>query len=222
MSNVNTNENMSIGARVHDAMKSIYGSDYIRKWEHTDLGKLKSMWDFALQRLSEKEIQTGLAACITRKYVPNLPEFVEMCRPQLNPENAYHEAVNGLAERQKGLMGHWSNPAIYYAAITMHSEIMSGSYRQNKTRWDNALSAALSNPNHEPIPTPALQLENQHSTPASAEQMKKTMSLVANAVKPKTDPREWAQKILDNPKGKSMIAIRMARSVVNGGSGLND
>lgn len=206
----------TIGDRVHESMQAIYGASYIRQWQSVSPAKMKEMWEFALSKFSEREIQAGLNGCLLRKYPPNLPEFLDMCRPQIDFEDAFHQAVAGLSARRQGLVGDWSHPAIYYTAIQMASEVLSGTYKQHKSRWDSLLSAQLEVLEYDPIPSPPLQLETQHTTSSSAKQVVDIKTLVSDALSKKdSDPVGWARRILANPKGKAIATITKARIALN-------
>ena len=82
------------------------------KGVHPDL--VMTEWAVAMVNFSADEIATGLDACQTRKFVPTLGEFLQLCRPSLDPEVAWHEAQDSLAARRQGAVGsgQWAHDLI--------------------------------------------------------------------------------------------------------------
>lgn len=93
---------------------------------------VKAEWGCALAGFHPAEIGRGLNACQTRVFAPTLGEFLRLCRPALDPELAWIEAVDGLAA---GEGFEWSHPAVRRAARTMPYEIRSQSFAQCRKRW---------------------------------------------------------------------------------------
>lgn len=99
---------------------------------------------FLEERLAPSEIKTGLAACRKQfEWPPSLPEFLKICRPNLEPELAWHEAVRQMARRAQG-RDIWSHPAIYWTAIEVGEfDLKNLTYLAIKARWCKALDANL-------------------------------------------------------------------------------
>lgn len=96
-------------------------------------------WASGLAGFSKAELKRGIAACQHRKFAPNLGEFTHLCRPVLEPEIAWEEAVIGLREREMGLAGTWSHPAVWRAAAAMGYEVRTSNFRACRTRWSYRL-----------------------------------------------------------------------------------
>lgn len=146
----------------------LYGSKFMQQWAGIDSAKLALGWAEELAGFTGEEIATGLKACKTRPWPPTLPEFMTLCRPQLDPETAFREAVDGLIERAAGRMGAWSHPAIYWAAVRMGAyEIRNSGYQAVRKRWESILAETHAAGHWDPIPEPALQLvaPGQNVTP---------------------------------------------------------
>lgn len=95
--------------------------------------RVKAEWAEALAGFSSDEVQRGLASVRLRKFAPNLPDFLHLCRPALDSEVAWNEAYDAL--RAKGRAA-WSHPAVYWAACDMGYELRNGTYAQHRKRWD--------------------------------------------------------------------------------------
>jgi hypothetical protein len=65
-----------------------------------------------------------------------------MCRPPIDYERAFAEAVEQMRRRETG-DDVWSAPAIYWAAVTLWSELQSHPYASIKGRWHAALDEAV-------------------------------------------------------------------------------
>lgn len=89
---------------------------------------------------------------------PSIAEFIQLARPPVEPDQAYHEAVIGLLERRAGRMGEWSHRAIYWAAQELQHDLLTQPQEQMKARWKRALAKQLERTSHEGIPAPVVQL----------------------------------------------------------------
>lgn len=99
---------------------------------------------FAAEGVTLEEIKAGLSACRRRfDWPPSFSEFLAACRPPVNPEAAYHEAIAQMRQREKG-MDAWSHPAIFWAMRDVGEfDLSSQPWQQIKGRWIAALNAQL-------------------------------------------------------------------------------
>jgi len=67
---------------------------------------------------------------------------VRLCRPPIDYERAFLEAVEQMHRRKAG-NDRWSNPAVYWAAVDIGSDLMSRSYPEIKSRWQAAVDRAV-------------------------------------------------------------------------------
>lgn len=89
----------------------------------------KAVWADALhsEGITPDEVAKGLQLCLTRyDWPPELPEFMQLCRPPIEPEAAYYEAIRMMRYRyssneQERALENWSNPAIFFAASRIGS-----------------------------------------------------------------------------------------------------
>lgn len=119
-----------------------YGNKFTDSFAGVPLDMMQEIWARELRGYSVQEIQHGLNACKQQKWPPTLPEFLSMCRPPLDPEAAFYEAVEQLAARERG-KDRWSHPAIYWATTGLYQEVRSRHYRDVERRWKPALEKAL-------------------------------------------------------------------------------
>lgn len=122
---------------------------YPKRWTdqfktNEELEDWKVCWaeELAERGVTFDEIKRGLARCIELYgWPPSFPEFLQACRPSLDPEHAFHEALKQMSLRDKG-RDEWSSAVIFHAAVSMGRDLMSYSYQQVKVRWANALDEA--------------------------------------------------------------------------------
>ena len=157
--------------RIFARLSAYYGSRFADAWRGCDLGEVRAAWSIALADYSGEEIARGLDACRLRDWPPTLPEFARLCRPPIDHEGAYHEAVEQMHRRKAG-SDRWSNPAIYWAAVDIGGDLMSRSYPEIRSRWQAALDRAVEGvrsgelpaaipPRHDALPAPGRQTTPQ-------------------------------------------------------------
>ncbi len=129
--------------RVFERLAAMYGGKLADLWRGCDMACVKQTWAAALAGYRHDEIRRGLQGCLTRPWPPTLPEFLSLCRPPVDPETAYREAVEQILRRDDG-MDQWSHPAIYWTAarVTAH-DLLGSSWIGIKARWTAALSEEL-------------------------------------------------------------------------------
>jgi hypothetical protein len=105
---------------------------------------VKREWAEALVGFSGPEVKRGLVATRThsaRGFAPNLPEFLHMCRPSLDPEVAWDEAGRGIRARADAQAFAWSHPAVYWAARDFGHELrISDPLAKHRKRWEARLA----------------------------------------------------------------------------------
>lgn len=202
-------------ARVISRMKALYGAKFSDQWGALDPDEMAWAWAEELAGFTGDELAAGLAACKTRPWPPTLPEFIVLCRPPIQPEVAFHEAVQGLMARRRGERGTWSHPAIFHAAVAVGAhDMLNATYGQLRARWDRALNDAMARGAWEPVPDAQQALPAPAKTEAGDREAARAMEAIgaSHVLEPgKRDPKGWAHKILANPKGKSPAVVAMAR-----------
>ncbi len=104
-----------------------------------DPARVRAEWAEALAGFTGEEIKRGLAAARTRRFAPNLGEFLHLCRPALDPESAWIEAEQGMRAHAAGERFAWSHPAVYWAAREMQFELRSSRFDDCRKRWTRLL-----------------------------------------------------------------------------------
>lgn len=175
---------------VFTRLSSQLGNKMADLYSGADPLDVKNEWGTGLTGFKPSEIKRGLKACQTRIFAPTLGEFLRLCRPALDPELAWFEAVEGMAARNAGKIGEWTHPAVYRAAVVMAYEVLNVSYNHAKKSWAWRLEKEFAAGWGEAIPAPALRLTREEPKPAApnAEQKQKIAELLAGRVV-KTVPR---------------------------------
>lgn len=187
---------------IFDRMLSKWGKQFVDKWAVIEPDKLLLDWARALGGLSELEIRRGVSKLNDFNWPPSQPEFIKVCRPDVNPLNAYYEALEGSRSRERGEVGTWSHPAIFWASVRVTAfELANTSYSQMKTRWEAALELELSKTEWPPIEAPKLALPGPPKATISkekaAELMKQIKQIGNIPAGPGRDSKRWAKVILE-------------------------
>ncbi|WP_423454298.1 hypothetical protein [Ottowia sp. VDI28] len=130
-------------AEVFDRLQAQLGGKMADLYAGADLRLVQDEWGAGLAGFQPKEIERGVAMCRERAFAPTLGEFLRMCRPAVDPEYAWLEAGDCLRQRDAGLVGDWSHPAVWRAASKMGPEVRSGDWRAHRTRWTYNLRREL-------------------------------------------------------------------------------
>jgi hypothetical protein len=184
-------------------MTGFYGAKFSDQWRGCNLDQVKALWADEMGKLTREELKRGADSLIGREWPPTLPEFVKLCRPTLDPEAAFSEAVAGCLERKAGRRGTWSHPAVYFAAQRVGPfDIVSQGYASLAGRWKKTLAECFASPLLGEIPEPALALPAPSAAQISREEAAARLEeLQATGVlAPRTDHRRWSGKILDREK----------------------
>ncbi len=190
----------------------MYGNQFLDKFRSghivddvdTGIENMKIVWTEKIRsrHMTMGELKRGLSACDRVKFPPSWSEFLELCKPSVDPLTAYYEAVAGVQARAAGEMGTWSHPAIYWAAMPLAFDLGTQSYSQIKGRWERALSEQMDRGEWESIPVPMLQIEAPGKGKLSKEGAAKMIDNLnaAGVLEPKTDHTYWYRNILAREK----------------------
>ncbi|HYD58936.1 MAG TPA: hypothetical protein VEC35_01180 [Noviherbaspirillum sp.] len=211
-----------------------FGNQFLDKWrsghvvsgKDTGIENMKQVWAQKIREngMTFADIKRGLKACDKAQFPPTWSEFLEMCKPRLDPLAAYYEAVNGVTARDRGEVGEWSHPAIFFAAIAVGAfDLKNLGYSQIKVRWEKALAAELAKGAWGDIPQPTLSLPAPGQTALSkerAEQLVQDYGAAEAFNSDKVDHRAWVGKLLDRishgDRSVPPIAARLAQEVATG------
>ncbi len=160
--------------------------DSIENWKET--------WAeaFSEDRLSWDEIRIGLRDCRrTKKYPPTIMEFLNCCRPPIDYDKAFYEAVDQMTRRKRPvsrvrdgevvqvfLQDAWSNPAIFWAAKAMCNDLFLH-YREARPRFGYELDKVLAG-EVKPVPknVPKLESSAGHSKDLTPEENENIMNMI--------------------------------------------
>lgn len=183
-------------------MSGMYGKKFADMWQGSDIDTVKALWAEEMGKLSGEELKRGYGALMTRDWPPSLPEYVKMCKPSIDPMNAYQEAVSGLQARSNGKQVKWSHPAIYWAAVPMAYDLSSQTYAQMKLRWERALANSMESGEWEPIPQVALALPPPGRAELSRQNAAKMLDELgaSGMLKTRNEDTAWYRKILQRVK----------------------
>lgn len=204
-------------------MHGHYGAKFAQQWQGTDSATVKAVWATELGKLTPEELNRGLAALVTCKWPPTLPEYIALCKPILNPAAAYMEAVAGMNARERGETGIWSHPAIYFAAAGMFFELKQEGYAAIRPRWEAALEKEMRKGKWSKILKPTLACSpTMGNTRSSREELARELKkiIAARTHQEKQDPRAWIGRVLQRVQcGDASlpgIAVGFARQAIEG------
>lgn len=123
-------------------MEDRYGALWADRYGAFPRARVMRSWAEDLADMTRDELTRGVSACRDRKFPPTLPEFRELCRPALDYERAFIEAVEQMRKRETG-DDEWSTPAVYWAAVKVGGDLRAYPYPSIKGRWMAALDDAI-------------------------------------------------------------------------------
>ena len=205
--------------KLFERMTALYGSKFADMWRGTDPEQVKALWSQELGKLSREEVTKGAQALMTLEWPPSLPQFINLCRPKLDAQKAFTEALNGLMARDRGEVGVWSHPAVFWAAVRVGAfDIKNATYPQIKGRWESALGDELEKSQWPEIPKPVVSLP---PVKVSAEVAQKYLAKmqVHKSESSQIDHKRWAKKIMERHEhgDKSLLPVQvsMAKAALN-------
>lgn len=201
--------------RLFRKMEDRYGAMWADRYGAFPRQRVKETWAEDLADLTNSELARGFAASKNLKFPPTLPEFRELCRPPINPEASFAEAVKQLRLRKEGL-DTWRHPAIFWAAQSIGEHDMNQPWQVIKTRWVAALSEMLAEPTLPKIEPYVQQakLPSPGQTSIAPDEAKKRIGEISGKIVEKSDNRSWARKILASPSGYPDISRRYAEEAL--------
>lgn len=150
-------------------LTAFYGNKFREGFAAVELDDMQQVWAEELAPYSLDEINRGVNGCRSLKWPPTLPEFLTLCRPPLDPESAFVEAIENMRRRELGEEAAWTHPAIYFAAVAVGAyEIRRYGYQAMKARWAAVLSHQLAKGSWPQIPPPTLALPAPEGRPPTA------------------------------------------------------
>lgn len=222
----------SLGISMMDHLFNRLAGAYLDKWTRMfptqqAIDNFCESWAEAFEEegITPNDVKAGLKVCRSRyDWPPSCAEFIKACKPAVDPLVAYYEAVNGMQAREKGEIGTWSHPAIYWAAVQISAfDLKNQSYSQIKVRWETTLQDQMSKGEWAAVPAPLVALPAPGKSLMSKEHAEKMVSElqaagVAKSSDDKVDHKAWAKKLQERAKlqkhGLSSLQIRWAREAL--------
>jgi hypothetical protein len=147
--------------RLYNRFDGMYPGLWSAKFSSADqIENWRQAWAEAFYEdgITFDDILTGIRACRkSHQFPPTLPEFIQCCRPLIDYDKAFYEAVDQIGVRRRPVFKNlggviiqeygrdkWSHPAIYWAAIAMGSDLDNHEYYKIKSHWHYELDKALS------------------------------------------------------------------------------
>lgn len=175
----------------------------------------RESWVEAFEEEGITQADVAVAMRKVRKrfnWPPSIAEFIQLARPPVDVDQAYHEAVAGLLERRAGRMGEWSHRAIYWAAQELQYDLLTQSQEQMKARWKRALAKQLDRSSHEDIPALVTQLPAPGHTQLEREEARRLLAhLRASDIVKRPGGQQrlgWAQAIMERVERKDPTLTR--------------
>lgn len=193
-------------------MLNTFGSRFADMWRGTDIDSVKATWAPELSKLSREEFSKGVQALATLDWPPTLGQFIKLCRPPLDAQKAFVEALNGLVARDRGEVGVWSHPAIFWATTRIGAfDMKNSTYQQISGRWQAALEDELAKAQWAEIPKPALALPAVKASQKVAEKYLAEMQ-VFKVESSQIDHKRWAKKIMARHQAgdKSLLPVQIS------------
>jgi len=224
MSNLQSMQNNQIPTSWIDAlfikMANFYGNKFKVMWGDSDINNVKAVWTQELSKLSRDEIAKGANSLVNQEYCPSLPQFIKLCRTDIDSVAAYYEALNGVIAREKGEMGEWSHPAIFWATTKISSfDLKNQTYSNIKARWERALNEEINKGQWSDIPKAQIALPapfTQATKDVADKYLAETQ--IIKKQESKTDHKRWAKVILqrekDGDKTLTHIQLSMAKDAM--------
>lgn len=201
-------------------LHSFYGTRFLDMWRGNDLQTVKAVWTQELSKLSRDEVAKGANSLVNQEYCPSLPQFIKLCRTDIDAVAAYYEALNGVIAREIGEMGEWSHPAIFWASVKVGSfDLKNQTYSNIKARWERALNEEINNGQWADIPQAqiALTAPSVQATKDVADKYLAETQIIKKQ-ESKTDHKLWAKKIMqrhhDGDKTLTHIQLSMAKDAL--------
>jgi len=188
--------------KLFDRMISLYGNKFLDMWRDIDLHSVKQTWANELGKLSRDDVARGANALSQQEWPPTLPQFISLCKVKINSLSGYYEAINGLVARERGEIGEWSHPAIFWASVKVGAfDLKNQGYAAIKGRWEAAFEEEMAKGQWAAIPEPMIalpQLTNAASKEVAERYIAETQ--VIKKQESNVDHKRWAKLIMERHK----------------------
>lgn len=211
-----------LGISLMDHLFNRLDGAYPNRWRasfpsETSIQNWRESWAeaFVKKQITLEEIKRGISGCQDLyDWPPSLPEFLKACRPPINPEASFAEAVKQLQLRKEG-NDTWSHPAIYWASQSIGTfDMLNLPWAVIKGRWTKALAEFLDEPTLPAVPAFLVQLPPPGQTSIAPGEAHKRIEEAVSGIKPPADYKAWAKEKIANPQAYPGISLQMAQEAL--------
>lgn len=192
----------------------------------TGIENMKATWAEKIRSngLMLSDVKRGLAGCERLKWPPTWGEFLDLCKPALDPNVALSEGISQMRARAQ-CQDVWSDPAIFWASVKVGQyDMLSQPHAALLPRFKRALEEVLKTevlPVPPSVPALAYDVGTVSTKEKATEQLKRLGAL--GVINKKESGIEWAHKMLDRVKRGEHIpgnGPEIARRVIAERSGV--
>lgn len=209
--------------QMFEVMHMDHGKKFIDLWISVDPSTLVDHWCNELKGFTPREIKRGLELQKALDWPPTTSEFKKLCRPSIDAEIAFREALKQGTARECGNPNEWSSPAIFWAWREVGAKAFREQhYSSLKKVWEKALADQFEKGVWDAIPPMVLKLEAEmRSTQVCERGRAKIQESLKGIIKKESseiDHRLWARRTIERfnkgDKNIPMITLKNAREVL--------
>jgi hypothetical protein len=195
-------------------MSTYYGNKFADMWRDGNMQAIKAVWFEECLKLSREDFTRGANALMSQEWPPTLPQFISLCKVKINALSGYYEAINGLAARERGEIGEWSHPAIFWASVKVGAfDLKNQGYAAIKGRWEAAFEEEMAKGQWAAIPEPMIALPPP--TNAASREVAERYIAETQVIKKQesnVDHKRWAKLIMERHKAgdKTLTHIQIS------------
>jgi len=167
----------------------------------------KRVWGEELAGFTAEEIKRGLSA--QYQFLPNCDEFKLACRPAMDYEQSFLEAVKQYHNRKEG-KDTWSSAVVYWAAATLGNDLNNNTYQSIKGRWKAAYDEAREKVADGRLPNEVPEKLIAISKPGNSISKEEGMRRFAELKKILEKEPEWKKNLRDKTTSKHIADDLMA------------
>jgi hypothetical protein len=193
---------------IFNRFRGRFGNSFISMYSLGVIGKngvdegiedAKRVWSQELAGFTADEIRRGLSAEF--KFMPNCDEFKLACRPTMDYEQSFLEAVKQYHNRKEG-KDTWSSAVVYWAATVLGNDLNNNPYQSIKGRWKAAYDDAREKVADGRLPNEVPEKLVAISKPGNSISKEEGMRRFAEIKKILEKEPEWKKKLRDKTTSK--------------------
>jgi len=193
-----------------------YGDKFHRQWANVPRDTMRKQWAVDLARLTKEELAAGVEALKGEAWPPTLPEFLNLCKPEIDIDSALHEACYQMRMRQDG-RDQWSNPALFWAAAEIGDfDMLNSDENRLKKRFGEALKRVMKG-EIKPVPPRMVALPAPGRATASREKVEAEVSKILALQQTEKKNLDWAHRVMarvDAGEKMAYAVVKMAKTAL--------